>query len=69
MILHKNYSGMSRLKRAIALREVQNVCANISDATLTIREESLAANEMWQELTLPFSLWYSNNCIAFLDLL
>ncbi|KAL3191870.1 hypothetical protein MRX96_059378 [Rhipicephalus microplus] len=67
MILHKNYSGMSRLKRAIALRKVQDVCSNISDATLTPREESLAANEMLQELTLPFSLWYSNNCIAFLD--
>ncbi|KAL1477426.1 hypothetical protein MTO96_035749 [Rhipicephalus appendiculatus] len=58
-------SGLKKL----ALEKVQHVCINISDATLTLCAEALAANEKLEVLTLPYTLWYSKNWVAFLDFL
>ncbi|KAL1472971.1 hypothetical protein MTO96_039030 [Rhipicephalus appendiculatus] len=58
-------SGLNKL----AIGNVRHVCINVSDATLTLCAEALAANETLQELTLPYSLWHPTNWIAFFDLL
>ncbi|KAL1479128.1 hypothetical protein MTO96_052119 [Rhipicephalus appendiculatus] len=55
--------------KTLALGKARDVFINISDATLTLCAEALAANETLEELTLPHTLWHSKNWIAFLDFL
>ncbi|KAH8036408.1 hypothetical protein HPB51_000327 [Rhipicephalus microplus] len=55
--------------KKLALRKVQDMGTNISDATLTLSGEALAANKTLQELTFPYSLWHPKNWIAFFNFL
>ncbi|XP_037522911.2 uncharacterized protein LOC119400061 [Rhipicephalus sanguineus] len=51
--------------KKLTLGGLRDEFVNISEATLTRCTEALAVNEMLQELTLPYSLWHSNNWIAY----
>ncbi|KAL1480876.1 hypothetical protein MTO96_050675 [Rhipicephalus appendiculatus] len=55
--------------RNLYIGDVRVAYTNVPEATMTHCAEALAQNQTLEELTLPYSLWCSNNWIAFFALL
>ncbi|KAL3218252.1 hypothetical protein MRX96_050753 [Rhipicephalus microplus] len=55
--------------KKLALRKVHHVRIIISDETMKLCTDALAANETLQEVMLPYSLWHPKNWLVFFDFL